>query len=1156
MSTEPGISKDTVTPETQHATGPAGRLAQFFVGSKLTPLLVIAALALGLLAVSQTPREEEPQIVVPVVDIFIGLPGASPAEVESRVTVPLERRMWEIAGVEYVYSSSMEGMAMVTVRFLVGDDVEQSLVKVWEEMMSGLDEAPPGITMPLVKSRSIDDVPVLALTLWSEGRYDAHDLRRFATELQRDLSRESNVGEIGILGGDRRQVRVLLDAEKLATAGIDPGAVATALQMQNASAPAGAFETANAEVRVETGAFLHAADEVADVVVGIGQTGDPVHLRDVAEILDGPEDPQSYVFYRSGAGSDPAGKAGAAGALQSAVTMTFAKRPGADAHQVVGNLLERVDELRGELLPNDLEVTVTRDYGATADEKAGELLLHLILAILSVSVVIGFFLGWRGALVVFVSVPVSFALTLFVYYVFGYTLNRVTLFALIFVTGIVVDDSIIVVENIERHLAMKSASSKRRSPLAATLAAVSEVGNPTILATLTVIASVLPMAFVRGLMGPYMRPMPVGASLAMAFSLLVALIAAPWLAHRLMKTAKHHDDSEEGEALHRTTTYRVYSRIVQPLLESRAKAWTFLGVITALLVLSMLLVPMQAVSLKMLPFDNKSELQVILDLPEGTTLETTTAAASEIADRLAREPQVTDLQVYAGTAAPINFNGLVRHYDLRQGPTVADLQVNFLHKSERDLQSHDLAKQLRPLVQEIARKYDAAAKVVEVPPGPPVMSTLVAEVYGPTLKERLRVAEEVKQIFADTPGVVDLDWVVEAPQPKLHLDVDSEKAALHGVPAAEIARTVRLALSGEDAGTLHAADEAERVGIQLELPRAKRSSVDELLGLRMKSMSGAMVPISELVTVRQTTAPISLHRKNLKPVIYVTADVAVSADGQGAESPVYAILDMSEKVAALPSPAGGTIVETWTAQPASTNKAGVKWDGEWHITFEVFRDLGAAFGAVLLLIYLLIVGWFGSFRVPLVMMIAIPLSLVGILPGHWLFGAFFTATSMIGFIALAGIMVRNSVLLIDFIDLELAAGKSLKDAVLEAGSVRFRPILLTAGTVVVGAIVILFDPIFQGLAIALMFGALASTALTLVVVPLVYYLTESATSSGTGASEGDDAALSKAVQSATDDDGVDGFSRTRSERESAEPETMESTRDSASDSEPDPGANP
>jgi len=1057
--------------------GPAGRLSRFFIDSKLTPLLVAAALILGMFAVLLTPREEEPQIVVPIVDLFVGLPGASPAEVESRVTIPLERRMWSIPGVEYVYSASLPGVSMVTVRFLVGEDQERSLVKLYDKLASAMDRVPQGATPPLVKTRSIDDVPILALTLWSD-RYDSYALRRVAGELEREVSRIDQMSETRIIGGQRRQVRVYLDASRMASRGIDPLRTAQVLAMQNTTVPAGAFEEAGHEVLVETGAFLEDAEDVAALVVGV-HGGHPVYLRDVAAISDGPEEVRDHVFFATGPAAEHAGVAHAPGgdALLPAVTLTVAKRRGADASRVARAVQDKVDELRGRLIPPGVEVTVTRDYGATATQKADELLLHLIVAILSVTLVIAFFLGWRGASVVFIAVPVTFALTLFIYFIFDFTLNRVTLFALIFVTGIVVDDSIIVVENMVRHFSMR-----KLPPLQAAITAVNEVGNPTILATFTVIAAVLPMAFVRGLMGPYMSPMPVGASLAMTFSLLVALITAPWFAYRLLRRV-HSPEEGEGFDLERTLTYRVYRRILTPLLERPAYRWGFLAGVVLLLLASVSLLPLKRVTVKMLPFDNKSELQVILDMPEGTALETTAGVAREIGDYLRTVPEVTHLQVYAGIAAPVGFNGLVRHYDLRRGSELADLQVNLLGKEERGAQSHAIAKRIRPSIRDIAARHGADVKILEVPPGPPVLSTLVAEVYGPSQSERIEMARRIREVFESTDGVVDVDWLVEAPRAKWVLRVDREKAALHGVDAGAVARAIRLALGGEDAGVLHLEDEAEPVTIRLQLPRAERSSLADLLDLRLASRSGALVPLSELVREEETTQPVSRHRKNLKPVVYVTGDVAGTQ-----ESPVYAILAMGDRIAEMRAPDGGGIEQFYRDEPWSEERPAVKWDGEWHITYEVFRDLGISFGVVLIIIYLLIIGWFRSFSVPLVMMIAIPLSLIGILPGHWLFGAFFTATSMIGFIALAGIMVRNAVLLIDFLDLSLARGTPLAKAVIEAGAVRFRPILLTAGTVVVGAFVMIFDPIFEGLGITLMTGSIASTVLTLVVVPLVYYM--------------------------------------------------------------------
>lgn len=1045
------------------AAGLAGRIAGSLIDSKMTPLLMIGSLLLGIVAVALTPREEEPQIVVPMVDVMVGLPGSAPAEVEKLITLPLEKRLYEIPGVEYVYSVSQPGGALVTARFAVGDDPDRSLVRVFEKLAAGLAAAPPGATPPLVKTRSIDDVPVLVLT-FSSQRYGSAELRRLAGELLTELAPLEGVAGAEILGGERRQLRIELDVRKLAAAGLDPGALLGALVQQNASLPAGSLARGGQEVVVTTGGFLANAEEVASLVVG-ASGGRPIRLRDVARITDATEEPASYVSY---------GRAGEG--FSSAVTLAIAKKRGYDAHQVVGRLQQRIDQLRPALLPPEVELVVGRDYGATAAAKADELLFHLGLAVLAVSLMLALTLGWRGAAVVLVSVPLSFALTLLVYYLFGYTLNRVTLFALVFVSGIVVDDSIIVIENMVRHLARRAPN-----PLRAAIEAIDEVGNPTFLATFTVIASLLPMALVRGLMGPYMRPMPVGASLAMLFSLLVALVAAPYLGIRLLRAAGHgHEEPTEGPFL------GLYRRFLARLLGSRRQRFGFLAAVFLLLVASILLVPARLVKVKMLPFDDKNEMQVVIDLPEGTPLERTAEVARQIADAALTEPEVADATTYAGLASPINFNGLVRHYDLRRGPNVGDVAIRFHDKADRSAQSHDLAKRLRPAIDTIAAATGAALKIAEVPPGPPVLSTLVAEVYGPTEEERVAVARQVLELFRASPGVADADWSREDPQPKEIYAVDHEKAALFGVAPAQAAAALRMAVGGADAGTLHADDELERVALMVTLPRSDRADSGELGALELRSAGGGGVPLSEVVKITPTSEQPSRFRKNLRPLIYVTGEV------KGAqESPVYAISELSEKIGQMRGPGGQAVAQLYSGDPAATDAPAVKWDGEWQITYEVFRDLGLAFAGVLVLIYLLIVGWFQSFRVPLVMMLAIPLSLVGILPAHWLFGAFFTATSMIGFIALAGIMVRNSVLLIDFVNLAQERGASLEQAVLDAAVIRLRPIVLTAGAVAVGSLVILFDPIFQGLAISMLAGSAASTLLTLLVVPAVHYSLES-----------------------------------------------------------------
>jgi multidrug efflux pump subunit AcrB len=1058
--------------------GIAGKLAQSFINSKITPLLIIAALLIGVFGAMMTPREEEPQIVVPMIDIYVPYPGHSAKDVEERITKPLEKVISNIEGVEYIYSASRPNFSIVTARFYVGDDTEESLVKLWSAMMKNMDLMPPGVNFPpLIKSMSIDDVPVVALTLWSEN-YDNYQLRRIATMLADELKKIPDVSEINLTGGLKRTLRVDLDQVKLRAHHIDPLRVAEIIQQANQALPAGTFENLNTGFSVKTGDFLQSKADLENLVIGVFDNN-PVFLRDVATISDGPEEISNYVFHGFGAAANPADYSYTDHfpEEQPAVTIALAKRKGADAMKVAELVQQKIKALKERLIPADVQITETRNYGKTASEKVNTLLEHLFGAILAVTIIVGLFLGWRGGLVVFASVPITFALTLFVYYLFDYTLNRVTLFALIFVTGIVVDDSIIVAENLHRHFAMR-----KLPKLQAALAAINEVGNPTILATLTVIASVLPMVFVSGLMGPYMSPMPIGASLAMLFSLLVALVATPWLAYRLLKQHGHVD---ETAGIEESRIYRFYNATLLPLLNNTRKAKFTLGVISLMLVLAVSMLFFRVVEVKMLPFDNKSEFQVIIDMPEGTPLERTAAVAKEMVDYLKTVPEVEHYQYYVGTYSPINFNGLVRHYFLREAAHLADIQVNLVHKSQRDEQSHDIAKRVRPALKKIADKHGARVKVAEVPPGPPVISTLLAEVYGPDFDEQLKIAEQIRMIFEATPGVVDVDWMVEDNQTEYNIIVDKTKATLSGVSTAQITKTAAMALNGMNIGLINAPDDIEPVAIRLRLKRNQRATLNQVLNTAVQSQNGELIPLVDLVTVQTGVQDKTIYHKNQKRVVYVMGDVAGEI-----ESPVYAMLDMDEKIKQIKLPEGYQISPLYTAEPFTEEQTSVKWDGEWQITYEVFRDLGAAFGVVLIVIYLLIIAWFQSFKVPLVMMVAIPLSLVGILPGHWIHGAFFTATSMIGMIALAGIMVRNSILIIDFVQLRLNDGIPLKQAVIEAGAVRTRPILLTAGTVVIGAIVILFDPIFQGLAIALMWGAFASTVLTLGAVPLIYYMME------------------------------------------------------------------
>jgi multidrug efflux pump subunit AcrB len=1059
--------------------GPAGRVAQAFIDSKLTPLLVVAALLLGIFAVLATPREEEPQIQVPMIDVLVPYPGATAHEVEERVATPLERLVWEVPGVEYVYTTSSPNFAMAIVRFKVGHDPEEALVKLYTKLMAHPEDLPQGAGPAIVKPKSIDDVPIVALTLWSE-RYDGFQLRKAADEVALEIKKIPNISEVNVIGGERREIRVVLDPERLRGYSASALQIAQALKQVNWNLPVGSFTENNREVTLSAGRFLHTAAEVKSVVIGV-RDGRPLRLGDVAQVVDGPEERATYVLF--GAGPQAAAKQIPGRPVDApAVTVAVSKKPGSNAVVLAHQIETKVRELERTTLPSDVHVTYTRDYGETAQEKSNELILHVLIATAAVVLLMLFALGKREAMVVAVAVPVTLALTLAMSSLFGYTLNRVTLFALIFAIGILVDDAIVVVENIHRHFQLGWTTRTK-----AAVYATDEVGNPTILATLTVIAALLPLAFVSGLMGPYMRPIPVNASAAMFFSLLVAFVVTPWVTLRVLKKNGHgHEatvESPGAETQGERRVERFYGRIMRPLIQHRSRAYVALGVVALLLFGSMALVRVRAVRVKMLPFDNKSEFQVIVDMPEGSTLEQTAAATRALATELRSEPEVTDYQVYVGTASPINFNGLVRHYFLRQGPNVADIQVNLARKQDRKAQSHDIAKRVRPKLVPIAERFGARIKVAEVPPGPPVLSTMVAEIYGPDPQRQLEVATQVKGIFETTPGIVDVDWFVEDPQPKLDFRVDGERAALAGITPEMIAQELRMAGAGAEVGLLHTATGREPVPIVLRMERGRRPSLATLQGLALHAPDGRMVPLAELVQIVPATEDRSIYHKNLRRVVYVTGDVAGAS-----ESPIYGILDMKEKVAALQLPEGYQIEQLYKAQPQSEDKLRLKWDGEWQITYEVGRDMGIAFAVVMILVYLLVVAWFKSFVTPFIIMAPIPLTLIGILPGHWMTGMFFTATSMIGFIALAGIIVRNSILLVDFIDLERETGASLEEAVLKAGAVRLRPIVLTALALVVGGFVIVLDPIFQGLAVSLIFGVVVATALTLVVIPLLYYM--------------------------------------------------------------------
>jgi multidrug efflux pump subunit AcrB len=1053
--------------------GLSGNIAKAFMTSKLTILLMAAFLLIGAYSTYLIPREEEPQIEVPIADIFIGFPGASPKEMESKVVAPLERIVSNIKGVEYVYSTTMNGQAMLIVQFYVGEDVERSLVKLYNELMKNMDKMPQGVTYPLIKSRAIDDVPVMGLTLWSE-KTDSYTLRQLAEVLTTEVEKITDIADVKITGGRSRVVNVILDKDKMAENNVDMLNISQQIQGSNTQMASGTLLKQNVAIAVETGNFLTSAEEVGNLVVGNNQ-GQVVYLKQIAKVEDGPATPSQYVAF--GYGHADATKSSVNKSEYPAVTLSISKKKGADAMHLSEQILKKVKHLEKNLIPSDVHLETTRNYGESASEKVSELLFHLFIAIVVVTLFVMLAMGWRGGLVVFLSVPVTFAITLFAYYMLGYTLNRITLFALVFITGIVVDDSIIIAENMHRHFKMK-----KLNLFDAAIFAINEVGNPTILATFTVIAAVLPMAFVSGMMGPYMSPMPIGASIAMILSLIVALTLTPYLGYIFLKEKDKAGHDSHEETLESSRIYKIYKSFINPLLENRTKRWVFMVSTAVILLVSMGLFYTKSVAVKMLPFDNKNEFQVVIDMPEGTTLEKTAVVTREIAEYISKQDMVVDYQTYAGTAGPISFNGLVRHYDLRRGENVADIQVNLVDKTERSIQSHDIVKGMRASIQTIAKKYNANVKLVEVPPGPPVLSTLVAEIYGPDYAQQIAIAQQAKDIFSSTKDVVDVDWMVEADQLEYKIEVDKEKAMRNGVNPSQIVNLINSALSDLNTGIMHHPTAFEPIKIVLKLSDSDKSDIEDILGLKVIGQQGNAMPLSDLVHVTQQIKEKSIFRKNQKRVVYLVADMAGKL-----ESPFYAMGDISDNLSKIKMPKGYELKEEYSAQPEMEDQFTLKWDGEWQITYEVFRDLGIAFLVAILIIYMLIVAWFQNFMAPVVMLAAVPLSLIGIVAGHLLMGAYFTATSMIGFIALAGVMVRNSVLLIDFVNIRLDEGIPLKQAIIEAGAVRTTPILLTAGAVALGAVVILFDPIFQGLAISLMGGTITSTFLTLLVVPLLYF---------------------------------------------------------------------
>jgi multidrug efflux pump subunit AcrB len=1041
--------------------GFSGAIAKRFQDSKITPLLALTGLLMGLFAVAVTPREEEPQINVTFANIFVPFPGASAIEVENLVAIPLEQVLSEIEGIKHTYSVSRPGMAVLTIQYEVGEDRTAAIVRLYNAVYSHQDWMPPGagVLQPIIKPKGIDDVPTVTLTLWTEDEErGAHELQRVAHALEAEIKRVPGTRDVYTIGGPDNVVHVQLDAQRLAAYGLPLDALRQALQLSNVVTHSGAIVADNRSVPVTTGAFLASAADVAEVVVGVVD-GKAIYLEDVAEVRAGADQPEQYVSF----GDLPA------------VTIAVAKKPGTNAARVSEQVIERMESLRDIMIPAGVEYTVTRDYGKTADDKAKKLIQKLTFATISVIILIFLTLGWREAVVVGGAVIVTLTLTLFASWAWGFTINRVSLFALIFSIGILVDDAIVVVENIHRHMAMGN-----KSLLEAIPPAVDEVGGPTILATFTVIAALLPMAFVTGLMGPYMSPIPINASIGMLLSLVVALIVTPWASNKLLGAA-HHDDAEDRAG---AWLDRLFRRLVGPFLRGqegrRSRRWLGASVIIAIL-LAVSLVGFNAVIMKMLPFDNKSEFQVVLDMPEGTTVEQTATVLNEMAAYTRDIPEVTDYQVYAGTAAPINFNGLVRQYYLREGPNVGDIQVNLVDKSERKRKSHEIASEARPALDDIGRRHGGSVKVVEVPPGPPVQAPLVAEVYGPDYAGQQELATRLRGLFADTADIVDIDDSVEAGSRRYVVTVDRNKAALLGVSQASVAEALQTALSGYDATYVRDGYSKYPVPVRLELPVADKGDLDALLMLRVAGQDGNLVPLLEIVNVLDADWEQTIYHKDLLPVVFVTGDMAGRFD-----SPLYGMFELVGKAAELDA-GGQTLDQYFISQPDNPYKYSIKWDGEWQVTYETFRDMGIAYSVGLILIYLLVVAQFRSYAVPLIIMAPIPLTIIGVLPGHALLGAQFTATSMIGMIALAGIIVRNSILLVDFINQEVAAGVDFQEAVIRAGAVRAKPIVLTAVAAMLGAFFILDDPIFNGLAVSLIFGILVSTLLTLVVIPVLYY---------------------------------------------------------------------
>lgn len=1069
--------RDNHAPE-HKPLGISGRTAKAFQSTEITPLLAIVGMLLGLLAILITPKEEEPQIDVTFANVFIPFSGASPVEVEQLVSTPAEQVLSEIEGVEHTMSVSRAGMAVMTVQFEVGITRQQAIVRLYNQVFSNMDWLPPnlGVGQPLIKPMGIDDVPIMSLTLWSDDdQIGSHELKKIAHNLEVELKRVKGTRDIYTLGGPDTTVQVALDPARLSGFNISLDDLRNALQSGNSTGAESKIVSNNTVIPVQAGDFLSTVEDVKRLVVGLNK-GAPVYLEDVADVTLGADVPEQSVFMGTGPAFSDQGETG----IYPAVTMAIAKQPGQNAIDITESVNKRIEQLENIAIPEGVHLTVTRDYGETANNKSNTLISKLIFATGAVVVLVLAALGFRQALIVGLAIVITLMITLFASWAYGFTLNRVSLFALIFSIGILVDDAIVVVENIHRHLSMGGKSMREAIPLA-----VDEVGGPTILATFTVIAALMPMAFVTGLMGPYMSPIPINASMGMLISLVIAFVVTPWLAFKLLK---HEEQEHCAEAEHDVTNTKMltfFRKMVGPFLggkQGRKKRMALGAGIMALMMASVALPATLAVVLKMLPFDNKSEVQVIVDMPEGTPVEQTQRVLLELGEYLQTIPEVTHYQTYAGTAAPINFNGLVRQYYLRADPHSGDIQVNFVDKGDRDRKSHEIALSIREPLQEIGKRYNANVKVVEVPPGPPVIAPIVAEVYGPSQQAMTETAKALRARLEQTDGIVDVDDMIEAPAKKYLLQIDRQKASLLGVPQSGIVKAITAALGGEDISYLHESHQKYALPIRLELNEADKSNLLQFLTLKVRSMNGELVALSEVVNLVDAQWEKTIYHKDLLPVTFVTADMAGDLD-----SPLYGMFDLIGQLGDEPLFKDTPLEQFFIQQPEWPLVPSVKWDGEWQVTYETFRDMGIAYGVGMILIYMLVVAQFRSYRVPLIIMTPIPLTVIGVMPGHALLGAQFTATSMIGMIALAGIIVRNSILLVDFINQQLEEGISFEEAVIQSGAVRAKPIILTALAAMIGALFILDDPIFNGLAIALIFGLTVSTLLTLIVIPVMYY---------------------------------------------------------------------